>query len=289
MIEWNLVSVVFAGIYVFQIAFVLKMELLNLKHLKEKGDSVPESMKGFVDEQKLISINVYSLDNSRLFLIQKIAGDLLLLLVLLSGLLNWVNGFFSSFNYMIAGLGFFFVVGAVSSLLGLPFDYYDTFVLEEKYGFNRSDLRTWLNDHLKGAALSAVLLVIVLGPLLWTIHAFPRYWWLLGFLIVALIQFLLVILYPVAIAPLFNKFEPLHDIELSEKVEQLVSATGMAAKGIFQMDAGRRSGHSNAYFTGFGKAKRIVPVRHSYKLTHARRNTWRVGPRIGSFQAETCD
>ncbi len=258
MIEWNLVSVVFAAIYVFQTAFVLKMELLNLKHLKEKGNYVPESMKGFVDEEKLISINVYSLDNSRVFLIQKIVGDSLLLLVILLGLLNWVNGFFSSFNYLTAGLGFFLFIAAVSFLTGLPFDYYDTFVLEEKYGFNRSDLKTWLNDHLKGVLLSVVLLTIILGPLLWTIHAFPHYWWLWGFLIVALIQFLLVILYPVAIAPLFNKFEPLQDRELSEKVEQLVLATGMAAKGIFQMDAGKRSSHSNAYFTGFGKAKRIV-------------------------------
>jgi STE24 endopeptidase len=159
---------------------------------------------------------------------------------------------------LLSGLGFFLTIAAMFFLMELPFDYYDTFVLEEKYGFNRSDLRTWITDNLKGAALSAILLVIILGPLLWTIKVSPKHWWLLGFSIVGSIQFLLTVLYPVIIAPLFNKFEPLQDEDLAKKVSGLVRETGMRSQGIFQMDAGRRSAHSNAYFTGFGKAKRIV-------------------------------
>jgi STE24 endopeptidase len=258
MIEWNAVSLGFVTIYLFQLAFVLQMELLNRKRLKEGGNAVPESMREFVDEQKLASMKAYSLENSRVFLIQKTAGDLILLVAIFLGFLNWANGLFANFNYLAAGLCFFLLIGVVSFLMELPFDYYETFLLEEKYGFNRSDLRTWITDHIKGAAVSAVLLVLILSPLLWTIHALPDYWWLFGFLIVAAIQFLLVVLYPIIIAPIFNKFEPLHDTELAEKVEQLVRQTGMRTDGIFQMDAGRRSGHSNAYFTGFGKAKRIV-------------------------------
>ncbi|MBI5250150.1 MAG: M48 family metallopeptidase [Desulfomonile tiedjei] len=258
MIEWNLASLGFVGIYLFQLAFAIEIELLNRRRLRESGNAVPDCMKAFIDEQKLASISAYSIDRSRIFLIQKISGDLILLVIVLSGLLTWINGFFASLNFLLAGLGFFLLLGSVSFLLELPFDYYDTFVLEEKYGFNRSDFRTWITDNLKASVVSAILLVITLAPLLWTIHVSPHHWWLLGFLLVALIQFLLVVLYPLVIAPLFNKFEPLHDRELAQKVERLVQETGMRTEGIFQMDAGKRSGHSNAYFTGFGKSKRIV-------------------------------
>lgn len=258
MIEWNLVSLGFTAVYLIQLAFVVLMEMLNRKYLRENNDAVPESMKGFIDENKLALTNAYSLDNSKLLLAKSLVDGSLVLALILTGSLNWLNGFFSSFNYLFSGLGFFLTIAAFFFLLELPFDYYDTFVLEEKYGFNRSDLRTWITDNLKGAALSAILLVIILGPLLWTIEVSPKYWWLLGFSIVGSIQFLLVVLYPVIIAPLFNKFEPLQDEELAEKVNSLVRETGMRTQGIFQMDAGRRSAHSNAYFTGFGKAKRIV-------------------------------
>ncbi len=258
MIEWNLLSFGFVAIYLVQLAFVVYMELLNRRHVKKAGDAVPDSMRDFIDEDKLAAINAYSLENSSLFLVRKIVTDLVLLALILTGSLQWINGFFSALHYMAAGLAFFLLVGAIFFVLELPFDYYEAFVLEEKYGFNRSDVRTWALDNVKGAVLSACLLVIMAGPLLWTIHVSPNYWWLLGFLIVSLIQFLLVVLYPVVIAPLFNKFEPLKDTELAEQVQQLVRATGMRTEGIFQMDAGRRSAHSNAYFTGLGKTKRVV-------------------------------
>lgn len=258
MIEWNLLSSGFVAIYLAQLAFVVYMELLNRQHAKKMGDAVPDPMRDFIDEEKLAAINAYSLDNSSLFLIRKIVTDLVLLAFILTGFLQWINGLFFSLHYIAAGLGFFLLVGAIFFVLELPFDYYDTFVLEEKYGFNRSDVRTWILDNVKAAVLSACLLVLMAGPLLWTIHVSPNYWWLLGFLIVSLIQFILVVLYPVIIAPLFNKFEPLQDAGLAEKVQQLVQATGMRAEGMFQMDAGRRSAHSNAYFTGLGKTKRVV-------------------------------
>src|SRR5208283_578275 len=95
-------------------------------------------------------------------------------------------------------------------------------------------------------------------PLLWIIQAFPNYWWFWGFAIVAFVQLVLVILYPIVIAPLFNKFERLKDQVLADEVNALAKNLGMKTSGIFQMDAGRRSTHSNAYFTGLGKTKRVV-------------------------------
>ena len=161
-------------------------------------------------------------------------------------------------HYIWAGLIFFVSVGTSLFILELPFDYYETFIIEEKYGFNKSDLKTWAADNLKSELLSIIFLICVMAPLLWTIEMSPNYWWLWGFIIVAAIQFVVVVIYPVLIAPLFNKFEPLEDLDLVHKVETLVKSVGMKTGGIFKMDAGRRSTHSNAYFTGFGKTKRIV-------------------------------
>ena len=131
-------------------------------------------------------------------------------------------------------------------------------MIEEKYGFNKSNLKTWIGDQLKGAALSLVLFSLILSLILWMIRFSPVHWWLWGFLILFFIQLLMAILYPIVIAPIFNKFEPLQDQELAEQISHLMQEAGIRIKGLFQMDAGKRSGHTNAYFTGLGRTKRIV-------------------------------
>lgn len=258
VVEWNFISIVFGIVFLLQLAFAIGMEMLNRRHLVEKGSDIPESMKEYVDRDKLMRMNQYNLDTSNLHIIKKLTGDSLLLAAILFGLFPWVGGFFTSYSYVVAGLCFFLALGTISFALDLPFDYYATFILEEKYGFNRTDIKTWLLDNVKSIGISAVFAAIIIGPLLWSIQFSPDYWWLLGFVIVAAIQFFLIILYPVLIAPLFNKFEPLSDAELAEKIETLVRETGMRTEGIFRMDAGKRSTHSNAYFTGLGKTKRVV-------------------------------
>ena len=143
-------------------------------------------------------------------------------------------------------------------MLDLPFDYYQTFVIEEKYGFNQSTKRVWILDHLKSGVLSLVLFSLILSLLLGMIRFSPQRWWLWGFLVLSAVQLLLTILYPILIAPLFNKFIPIQDEALGEKIKTLMEGAGIQIKGIFQMDAGKRSRHTNAYFTGLGKTKRIV-------------------------------
>ncbi len=133
---------------------------------------------------------------------------------------------------------FFLILGMIFYFLDLPFDYYHTFVLEEKYGFNRSDLKTWIFDNLKSGLLSVGFLFLIMGPFLWAIEVFSNYWWLWGFVIVSVIQFVIVILYPVLIAPLFNKFEPLQDKDLASKVEELANRVGM--KNQWHLSNGRR-------------------------------------------------
>jgi STE24 endopeptidase len=157
-----------------------------------------------------------------------------------------------------AGLFFFLIPGIISWFLDLPFDYYHTFVIEEKFGFNQSSRKVWISDQLKSGILSLILLVLILSLLLGMIGLSPRCWWLWGFLALSVLQLLLTILYPILIAPLFNKFVPIQNEALGEKIKHLMETAAIPIKGIFQMDAGKRSRHTNAYFTGLGKTKRIV-------------------------------
>jgi STE24 endopeptidase len=213
-----------------------------------------------VGHDRLHTMNAYTLEKSRFAIAWKTCGDGVLLALVISGLLNALDGSCAKIGLgpVWSGVLFFAALGGGFFLLGLPWDYYASFVLEEKFGFNRSNVKTWIMDQVKGAGVSLVLLVLVLAPLLWFVQRFPTTWWLWAFGFVSLVQLVLVVLYPVLIAPLFNVFEPLHDEALAEKVESLARKVGVNPRGIFQMDAGRRSGHSNAYFTGLGKTKRVV-------------------------------
>lgn len=260
MTELNYVSICFLGIYLLQYAASVGIQCLNVSHLRNNADKIPEVLAGFVDSERLARINAYSVANSRISLIHKTVVDAFVLGLIVMGFLSLFDSLARThqLNYMVAGLIFFLALGTILFVLNLPFDYYQTFVIEETYGFNRSDLKTWVLDHAKAFGLSTALLVVVLLPILWVITVSPYRWWLYAFLMVSLVQLVLVLIYPVVIAPLFNKFEPLADRVLAEKVESLLTKSGMRPRGIFQMDAGRRSSHSNAYVTGLGRTKRIV-------------------------------
>jgi len=256
----NLILFFFVIVYLLQSAFCIWLEILNRRRLARQGREVPEPMKGFIDEDKLDRITAYSVEKSRVFVFEKTVGDAILFGIILFGPFNYLAGCLSALGipFVWAGLIFFLFLGLVFFVMGLPFDYYQTFSVEERYGFNRSDLRTWVADKVKEALLSTALLVVLLGPVLWAIRAFPNYWWFWGFVIASVVQLVLVVLYPVLIAPIFNKFEPLQDDTLARHVKEMAQDVGMRTKGIFQMDAGKRSTHSNAYFAGLGKARRIV-------------------------------
>ncbi len=246
-------------VYVLQLSVQIWLERLNCRHVKRLGQDAAPTLAGIIDPDKLARAIDYTLEKSRFFQVQKTFMDLVLLGFIISGFLPLLDSYASDRTGPVwSGLIFFFALGFIFFALELPFDYYRQFVIEDKFGFNRTDRKTWAMDVIKGALLSVALLGMVLGPVLWAVTAFPVYWWVWAFVIVALLQFLMVVLYPVLIAPLFNKFSRLEDLMLAQQVEWLAEKAGLAVKGIYQMDASRRSGHSNAYFTGFGKTKRIV-------------------------------
>ncbi|MGH8712480.1 MAG: M48 family metallopeptidase [Casimicrobiaceae bacterium] len=149
-------------------------------------------------------------------------------------------------------------VALLTALIGLPLSWYRTFVIEQRFGFNRMTLRLWLADRAKGALLGALLGIPLLTLVLWLMARSGSLWWLYAWLAWVMFQIVMLVLYPTVIAPLFNKFQPLADAPLRERVERLLARCGFAAKGLFVMDGSRRSSHGNAYFTGFGGARRIV-------------------------------
>ena len=153
---------------------------------------------------------------------------------------------------------FLFAFIFIQMILSLPWSVYSTFVLEEKFGFNRSTPKLFVTDRLKGILLGGLIGVPLLYAVLFIFNSTGKWWWLVSFIFMTAFQFTLVWLYPTVIAPLFNKFKPLEGEELKTGIENLVHRAGFNAKEVFVMDASRRSSHGNAYFTGFGKNKRVV-------------------------------
>ena len=233
---------------------------LNTSHLRRHGREVPEPFVGDIDGETLGKISRYALDSQRFTAVESLFDDALTLVVLLGGLLPWLSEQLPSWeeHFLLPGLLFFGLLGLGSALLGLPFDLYRTFVIEKRHGFSTITLRLWLADRLKETALAALLMGALLSAFLVLLHAAPRTWWLWTWLVFASFQLLMLWLYPVAIAPLFNKYEPLRDDALKDAVVALMAKAGLRTRGVFQMDAGKRSRHTNAYFTGLGKSKRII-------------------------------
>ena len=260
MPQWNFLFAGFVGLYLVQLILTLGLERLNRDHQQKQGGRIPEGFEGFMDEQKMKQTIAYSGERSRFGSIQLVFSELFFLGLILWGFFPFLDNLLTrpSWNSVLTGLLFFMIPGFMNALLDLPFDYYQAFVLEEKYGFNRSTLKIWILDQLKGGLLSLLLFSLVFSLILWLIQAAPQFWWVWGFLFLSVFQLVLAVLYPVLIAPLFNKFEAIQEEDLKEKISGLMKKAGVGLKGIFQMDAGKRSGHTNAYFTGLGKTKRVV-------------------------------
>ncbi|MBV5292068.1 MAG: M48 family metallopeptidase [Curvibacter lanceolatus] len=167
-------------------------------------------------------------------------------------LLGWLG---AGMVQQLALLGGFVLIGG---LLDLPFSLYQTFVIEERFGFNKITWRLWLGDLLKSSLLGVLIGLPLASLILWLMGSTGRFWWLWAWSTWMAFSLLMMIVFPTFIAPLFNKFQPLEDETLKARVTALMQRCGFSAKGLFVMDGSRRSAHGNAYFTGFGTAKRVV-------------------------------
>lgn len=258
MISINTYLIAYVCIYLISFAVNMVIEGINLAYLKKFGQKVPVAFDGIIDEKELQKISRYTEDKIRFKLFQTGISKIIFLYIILSGILPWLAQSLVRMNFLIAGLIFFAVIGMAEVLMGLPFDYYHSFVLEETYGFNTKTLKIWLSDLAKSMVVLIILGTFLLSALLLMVtHAGPS-WWIWAWMIFSVFQLLMTILYPTVIAPLFNRFTRLEDSELKDRIEQLAKTQGLTIQGIYQMDASKRTRHTNAYFSGMGKAKRIV-------------------------------
>jgi len=258
MIPLNIYLITYICIYLASFALYIIIERINANYLKRYGQKVPVAFNGMIDEKELKNISRYTADNIRFKLVQTIVSKVIFLYIILSGILPWLAASLEQVNFLIAGLVFFAVIGLVEVSMGLPFDYYHSFVLEERYGFNTKTLKIWLSDLIKSMLVVIIIGTFLLCSLLLMVKYAGQNWWIWAWAIFLCFQLLMTILYPTIIAPLFNKFTPLEDSELKDSIKRLAEEEGLNVGGIYQMDATRRTRHTNAYFSGLGRAKRIV-------------------------------
>jgi STE24 endopeptidase len=254
---------VFAAALVVSLAIRTWLLARQVKHVACHRHEVPPAFRGSVDLAAHQRAADYTIAKARLGHWQMAAGAVVLLGWTLFGGLDALNTMVreavapraGQLAYEVALVAAFVVVGAI---VELPFEWYSTFRLEQRFGFNRMTWRLWLADTAKGIALTAVIGVPLLAAVLWIMAAAGSGWWLWAWAAWMAIVLAAQVVVPSFIAPLFNRFEELKDAPLRARVEALMARAGFAARGLFVMDGSRRSAHANAYFTGLGSAKRVV-------------------------------
>lgn len=257
----TMAMVILLVIYLLLVIFGYWMKFLNLSYLRKHGHIIPKPFEGHIDGELLKKTSAYTFEHSRFGYIASIFDNILFIAFLFGGLMmlynRWINSLDLSFVF--TGLIFFLILDLVSTILGIPFDLYSTFKIENKYGFNTTTPKIWISDFVKSLLISIILLFITGGAAFWIVQASPNFWWL--WIWVFFLAFSLFFMYisPYVIEPLFHKFIPITECEgLEEKIRAMFEKVGIKVSRVFQIDASKRSTHTNAYFTGIGKVKRII-------------------------------
>ena len=254
---------VFAAAVVLTLLLKYWLATRQMRHVAAHRAAVPAAFAGTVSLSAHQKAADYTVVRSRFGLVSLAVGTALLIGWTLLGGLDALNVTvrdavqprWGNMAYQLLLLTTFVLVG---SLLDTPLALYDTFRIEQRFGFNRTTLRLYLTDTAKGLVVGVLIGLPMAALLMWLMAGAGAWWWLWAWCAWVAFQLLILVLYPTVIAPLFNKFEPLPDEALKQRVQALMARCGFAAKGLFVMDGSRRSAHSNAYFTGLGAAKRVV-------------------------------
>ena len=236
------------------------LKYLNLTYLKAHGKTVPSEFEGTVDPSLLQKITAYTFENSRAGVVESIIGNVLLIFFLFGGLLGAYDRWIASLtgSFIMAGALFALTLLAAETLIDIPFSLYRNFRIENRYGFNTMSVKLWSVDLIKTLAISTVLGTLVTAAALSIVQASPAWWWLWVWAFLLVFGIFMMYISPYVIEPLFFKFEPVKAEGLEENIRQLMKRAGLKVSRVFQVDASRRSRHSNAYFTGIGRVKRIV-------------------------------
>lgn len=255
-----LLTLAFAALLLAGLALRFWLATRQVRHVARHRSAVPAAFAGRIPLAAHQKAADYTIAKTRFGLLEMaISAAVTLGWTLLGGLdllnralLDWLGG---GMLQQLALLGAFAVIGG---LIDLPTTIYTTFVIEQRFGFNKMTPRLWLGDLLKSTLMGAIVGLPIAALILWLMGSAGPAWWLWAWAVWMGFNLLLMVIYPLLIAPLFNKFQPLQDESLKARVTALMQRCGFAAKGLFVMDGSRRSAHANAYFTGFGAAKRVV-------------------------------
>jgi STE24 endopeptidase len=247
-------------VYVCVLAIQYWLKYLNLSYLKKHGSNVPPEFERAIDPSLLKKISAYTVENNRAGIVESVFENILLAVFLFSGLLGLYDAWISSQtgSFILAGLLFSLFLVILSTLIGIPFSLYRHFKIESRYGFNTMTLRLWTADLVKSVAISLILGGIVAAAALFLVSANPVWWWFWVWVFLLLFGIFMMYISPYVIEPLFFKFQAVKAEGLEERIRHLMEKAGIKVSRVFQVDASRRSKHSNAYFTGIGRVKRIV-------------------------------
>jgi STE24 endopeptidase len=264
MIDHSLAfTLVFSAALLLGLLVKLYLSSRQIRHVAQHRDSVPPAFEKTISLVAHKKAADYTLTKARFGLLELAFGTAVLLGWTLLGGLDALNQALagtrlSQWGPLAQQLALVASFGLVSGALDLPFTLYSTFRIEERFGFNKMSLGLWLGDLLKSTVVGIVIGLPIIALILWLMGSAGSLWWLWAWAVWMGFNLLLLLLYPTVIAPIFNKFKPLEDEGLKTRVTALMQRCGFAAKGLFVMDGSKRSAHANAYFTGFGAAKRVV-------------------------------
>ena len=257
-------TIAFASLFLAALVLTTLLRLWlarrHVRHVAAQRGAVPEAFRETISLEAHQRAADYTAARVRLAMVEVVVGAGVLLALTYGGLLQALHDAWTALGLagLVHGLAFIVSVVVLSSALDLPFSLYRTFVIEERFGFNRMTLRLFVLDLAKGALLGALIGLPVLAAVLWLMEKMGAWWWLYVWLFWLGFNLLVLLVYPTVIAPLFNTFTPLADEALRSRIEALLARCGFRASGLFVMDGSKRSAHGNAYFTGFGAARRIV-------------------------------
>jgi STE24 endopeptidase len=233
----------------------------QMRHVRAHRDAVPRMFAESIPLAAHQKAADYTVAKARLGNVETLLDAAILLVLTLGGLLQWLSDLWArafAVESLWHGTAVILTVFLLKGVLSLPLSVYRIFVIEERFGFNRMTLKLFVLDLVKGVLVGAVLGIPLLLVVLWLMQAAGSWWWLYAWVVVVVYSLFLQMIYPAVVMPLFNKFSPLTDPVLAERVEQLLQRTGFRSRGLYVMDGSKRSSHGNAFFTGFGAAKRIV-------------------------------
>jgi len=247
-------------LYILKEGFEYVLRYLNLGYMRKHGLTVPPEFRGEIDENLLRKTQDYVAEKTRFGFISSLSGNIIVLMFIFGGLLNLYNSWIASFEwpFIVSGVVFFLILSYAGTILSTPFDLYSTFKIENKYGFNTVTPKLWLSDFIKSMIISTVIIVIIASVGLWLVQASPQYWWIWVWGFFLIFSLFMMYIAPYVIEPLFNKFTPIKEEILEDRIKSMMQRIKIKVSRVFKIDASKRSRHTNAYFSGIGRVKRII-------------------------------